>query len=120
MEYRVKKKQSGAQRRNSAQVLRPCLVVPRFSWKKASSCVPQHHTQAPRRHVRKRKLDFLRHSGAIKKNRGAVTSASAKKLKFDLIRSELAEDYKYKLITHENHHLSTKEHKRKRKLHVRY
>ena len=109
---RVKRRQNGA-KMEFMERINPSVVAllsgataPQFSRKKASSCVP--------RCVQKRKLNFLRRRGAIKKSHVSMTSASAKKLKI-CPNSQLAEDYKYKLITHENHHLSAQEHKRKRK-----
>ena len=55
------------------------------SWRHALSVV------AP---LKKRNARFLKRRGAIKESRGVMTSANAKKLKFHLIRSKLAEDYK--------------------------
>ena len=94
------KRSSTAKINPSAAVLLNGAAAPQFSRKEdrlqyTAACLEeQHHTQAPWRQSlsaaappQKRNIRFLR-------RRGTITSASAKKLKFDLIRSKLAEEYK--------------------------
>ena len=100
MEYRAKRKQSGTKtelnsknqpkRHGLAQWRRSAIILAKEGQLLCAVACPEE----PRHHSRKKTLDFLRRRGTIKKSRDTMTSASAKKLKFDLIRSILAEDYK--------------------------
>ena len=102
MEYRAKRKQSGAKmelngknqtkRRSPAQKSRGAMIFAeegQFLCTAARQEEPQHRAQVPQHYSRIRNARFHKRRGAIKKTRGAMMSASAKKLKFDLIHSKL-------------------------------